>query len=104
MLPIHIQRVCIGYQNQIENCADSFDGSVKARGSTMRWEKRKAESIYEMQHDARRNGVNQAGIITCAKCGGKFSWHEYNDNYPGAKDREDACSPKTEHLLGIIYC
>jgi len=38
------------------------------------------------------------------KCTSKFSLHEYNDNYLGAKGREDACSPETEHPLGIIYC
>ena len=35
----------------------------------------------------------QSGIITCKKCGGKFTWHEYNGGYPGGKDRESVCCP-----------
>ena len=32
-------------------------------------------------------------IITCTKCGGKFTWHETNGGYPGGKDRESIDCP-----------
>ncbi len=35
----------------------------------------------------------KADVITCKKCGGKFTWHEYNGGYPGGKDRESVDCP-----------
>lgn len=35
----------------------------------------------------------KSDVITCAKCGGKFTWHEYNGGYPGGKDKESVCCP-----------
>lgn len=35
----------------------------------------------------------QTNVITCAKCGGKFTWHEANGGYPGGKDRESIDCP-----------
>lgn len=34
--------------------------------------------------------MNQAGVINCAKSGGKFSCHERSGGYPDAKDRNAA--------------
>ena len=72
MFPVHIQRVCIGCKNPTENCADSFDGSIKARCGTMCWEKWKAQSLYESQLGERRRSMNFTGVITSAKSRDKF--------------------------------
>ena len=45
----------------------------------------------------------QPNVITCAKCGGKFTWHEYNGGFPGGKERESVCCPYCdEEALTVV--
>ena len=90
MFSVHIPRVCIGCKNPAEDCADSFNGSIKVRRGTMRREKRKTQSLYERQHEEMRNGISQAGVITYAKCSDKSSKNENSGGFVGTKDLDEA--------------